>query len=81
MIQEGVREDPVPAGGDTQLFHVIDPRLFQRRLLDELCDLTTRVRTIAKSYAGARFLQSLLPTRRAMLYFTQPSTRTGLVAS
>jgi aspartate carbamoyltransferase catalytic subunit len=78
MIQEGVREDPVPAGGDTELFHVIDPRLFQRRLLDELCDLTTRVRTIAKSYAGARFLQSLLPTRRAMLYFTQPSTRTFL---
>jgi aspartate carbamoyltransferase catalytic subunit len=78
MIQEGVRADPVPAGGHTELFHVIDPRLFQRQLLDELCDLTTRVRTIAKSYAGARFLQSLLPTRRAMLYFTQPSTRTFL---
>ena len=62
----------------TTLFHVIDPRLFERRLLDELCALATRVRTIAKSPAGARFLQSLAADRRAMLYFTQPSTRTFL---
>jgi aspartate carbamoyltransferase catalytic subunit len=63
---------------DTSLFHVIDPRGFERPLLDELCELTTRVRTIAKTYAGACFLQTLLPHRRAMLYFTQPSTRTFL---
>jgi aspartate carbamoyltransferase catalytic subunit len=60
------------------LFHVIDPRVFERPLLDELCDLTTKVRTLAKSYQGARFLQALLFNRRAMLYFTQPSTRTFL---
>ena len=62
----------------TKLFHVIDPRVFERQLLDELCALATRVRTIAKTPAGARFLQSLAPNRRAMLYFTQPSTRTFL---
>ena len=62
----------------TKLFHVIDPRVFERQLLDELCALATRVRTIAKTPAGARFLQSLAPDRRAMLYFTQPSTRTFL---
>ena len=78
MIQGGAREQPVSVGGGTTLFHVIDPRAFKRRLLDELCDLTTRVRTVAKSYAGARFLQDLLPNRRAMFYFTQPSTRTFL---
>ena len=60
------------------LFHVIDPRVFDRALLDELCDLATRVRTLAKSAVGARALRDLLPTRRAMLYFTQPSTRTFL---
>ena len=60
------------------LFHIIDPRAFERRLLDELCDLATRVRGIAKSDAGARALQALLPGHRAMLYFTQPSTRTFL---
>ena len=62
----------------TTLFHVIDPRVFERRLLDELCALATRVRSIAKTPAGARFLQDLAPNRRAMLYFTQPSTRTFL---
>ncbi len=62
----------------TTLFHVIDPRVFERRLLDELCALATRVRSIAKTPEGARFLQNLAPNRRAMLYFTQPSTRTFL---
>lgn len=60
------------------LFHVLDPRQFSRGLLDELCSLTTRVRTLAKSRDGARALQTLLANRRAMLYFTQPSTRTFL---
>ena len=78
MIQRGARQQPVSVGGDTALFHIIDPRMFERPLLDELCDLTTRVRTVAKSYAGARFLQNLLLNRRAMFYFTQPSTRTFL---
>lgn len=63
---------------DTRLFHVLDPRQFSRALLDELCTLTTRARTMAKSREGARKLQTLLANRRAMLYFTQPSTRTFL---
>ena len=61
-----------------RLFHVLDPRQFSRPLLDELCALTTRVRTIAKERQGARSLQDLLSSKRAMLYFTQPSTRTFL---
>jgi aspartate carbamoyltransferase catalytic subunit len=62
----------------TSLFHVIDPRVFERPLLDELCSLATRVRLLAKTDSGSRMLRDLLPTRRAMLYFTQPSTRTFL---
>jgi aspartate carbamoyltransferase catalytic subunit len=62
----------------TQLFHVLHPRQFDRALLDELCTLTTQVRRIAKSSDGARKLQALLPHKRAMLYFNQPSTRTFL---
>jgi aspartate carbamoyltransferase catalytic subunit len=65
-------------GESTELFHVIDPRIFERRLLNELCELATEVRTLAKFHSGALFLQDLLPTCRAMLYFTQPSTRTFL---
>lgn len=63
---------------EARLFHVIDPQPFDRPLLDDLCDLTTRVRALARHPAGARFLLGLLPDRRAMLYFVQPSTRTFL---
>ena len=61
-----------------RLFHVLDPRQFDRPMLDDLCALTTRLRQHAKSRLGARSLQTLLPHKRAMLYFTQPSTRTFL---
>lgn len=60
------------------LFHILDPRQFDRPLLDDLCALTTRVRGMAKTREGARLLQTLLPHKRAMLYFNQPSTRTFL---
>lgn len=60
------------------LFHLIDVDAINRQILNDLCDLSTRIRTIAKQRDGARFLQSLLAHRRAMLYFTQPSTRTFL---
>ena len=63
---------------NSRLFHVLDPRQFDRDLLDDLCALTTRLRQHAKSRLGARSLQTLLPHKRAMLYFTQPSTRTFL---
>ena len=61
-----------------RLFHVLDPRQFDRAMLDDLCALATRLRQHAKSRLGARSLQTLLPHKRAMLYFTQPSTRTFL---
>jgi aspartate carbamoyltransferase catalytic subunit len=62
----------------SRFFHVLDPRQFTRADLDELCRLTTRVRGLAKTKEGARMLQTMLPHKRAMLYFTQPSTRTFL---
>jgi len=73
------QETAIMAVQQTQpFFHVIDHKEFDRPLLDELCEITNRVRNLAKSPEGARFLQVLLPDRRAMLYFTQPSTRTFL---
>jgi aspartate carbamoyltransferase catalytic subunit len=78
MVMEAARDTPASVQASKPLFHVIDPRIFERGLLDDLCELATRVRTVAKSEDGARALRDLLPTRRAMLYFTQPSTRTFL---
>jgi aspartate carbamoyltransferase catalytic subunit len=69
---------PTPRPEPAPLFHVIDPRVFDRAQLDDLCDLTNRVRFLAKHPDGVRFLLGLLPDRRAMLYFVQPSTRTFL---
>ncbi|MEL7450274.1 MAG: aspartate carbamoyltransferase [Pseudomonadota bacterium] len=60
------------------MFHVVNTDVFDRKVLDDLCRLTNVVRSVAKSREGARFLQETLPSKRAMLYFTQPSTRTFL---
>jgi aspartate carbamoyltransferase catalytic subunit len=62
----------------TPFFHVLKTQHFDRALLDELCDLTTAVRRVAKTREGLLFLRGLLSDKRAMLYFTQPSTRTFL---
>jgi aspartate carbamoyltransferase catalytic subunit len=77
-VTQSVTETLVLPTRTSALFHVIDPHVFDRTLLDELCEIATRVRTLAKTDVGARALRDLLPTRRAMLYFTQPSTRTFL---
>lgn len=58
--------------------HVIVAQQFDRARLDALGDLATRIRRIAKTHAGLDFLQSQLSHKRAMLYFSQPSTRTFL---
>ena len=60
------------------LFHVIDASPFDRPLLDELCELTTSIRAVSRTEERALALKGFLPDKRAMLYFTQPSTRTFL---
>ncbi len=59
-------------------FHVLLAQQFNRNRLEVLGNLATAIRRIAKSEAGMKFLGSMLAHRRAMLYFTQPSTRTFL---
>ncbi len=63
---------------DGNIFHVIMSQQFDRTFLDEICELATKIRGIAKVNKGVKFLQSLLLGKRAMLYFVQPSTRTFL---
>lgn len=59
-----------------RLRHLIFTGQFNRPLLDKLCRLADKIRLLAKSNEGHRFLNTLLSHKRAMLYFTQPSTRT-----
>jgi len=63
---------------DGNIFHVIMSQQFDRPFLDEICELTTKIRGISKGNKGVSFLQSLLQGKRAMHYFVQPSTRTFL---
>lgn len=64
--------------GQEKSYHALVAQQFSRSMLENLCSLATCVRRIAKTPEGAKFLQSQLFDKRAMLYFAQPSTRTYL---
>jgi aspartate carbamoyltransferase catalytic subunit len=61
-----------------RLYHIIIAQQFDRSHLDALGMLATIIRRIAKTEEGIKFLQSQLSHKRAMLYFSQPSSRTFL---
>ncbi|MFT5239237.1 MAG: aspartate carbamoyltransferase catalytic subunit [Candidatus Promineifilaceae bacterium] len=58
--------------------HVLVAQQFSRSDLERVCTFATRIRMISKQRAGRDFLTSLLSDKRAMLYFSQPSSRTFL---
>ena len=58
--------------------HVLHSSQFQRADLETLFQLSDLVRRIGGDKEHQLFLSSLLPHKRAMLYFVQPSTRTFL---
>ena len=59
-------------------YHTLFAQQFDRPLLERLCALANRIRFINKSREGALYLKSVLAHKRAMLYFSQPSSRTFL---
>ena len=61
-----------------RLKHLIFGSQLSTELLDRLCRSANMIRRLARDRRGNAELRSLLPNRRAMLYFTQPSTRTFL---
>jgi aspartate carbamoyltransferase len=61
-----------------RLRHIIFSSQFDRKLLDHLGGVADMIRQFSKTRKGRRFLGGLLRHQRAMLYFTQPSTRTFL---
>ncbi|MED5284592.1 MAG: aspartate carbamoyltransferase [Planctomycetota bacterium] len=63
---------------DGRLKHVLFSAQFSRELLERLCRMADMIRELAKSKQGSDQLRNLLSHKRAMLYFTQPSTRTFL---
>ena len=63
---------------DDREYHVLLAQQFNRQRLEELGALATRIRRVAKQEEGMAFLRELLRNQRAMLYFSQPSSRTFL---
>jgi aspartate carbamoyltransferase catalytic subunit len=59
-------------------FHTLFAQQFNFELLERLALLANEIRTIAKTRAGTEFLKSQVSHKRAMLYFSQPSSRTFL---
>ena len=68
----------VRSEGDGMPYHTLFAQQFDRGLLERLCALANRIRFINKSKEGALYLKTVLAHRRAMLYFSQPSSRTFL---
>jgi aspartate carbamoyltransferase catalytic subunit len=73
-----LKKGPFFQQGDGRPYHVLIAQQFERDRLEQLCQLATRIRRIAKSKQGMEFLASLLCHKRAMLDFSQPSSRTFL---
>ncbi len=61
-----------------RLKHVIFASQFDRALLERLGQSADMIREISRSRDGCNRVRELLSHKRAMLYFTQPSTRTFL---
>ena len=64
--------------GEGMPYHTLFAQQFDRPLLERLCALANRIRFINKSKEGALYLKNVLAHKRAMLYFSQPSSRTFL---
>lgn len=64
--------------GDGMPYHTLFAQQFDKGLLERLCALANRIRFINKSKEGALYLKTVLAHKRAMLYFSQPSSRTFL---
>jgi len=74
--QEGVKIAELQR--EEKLKHVIFSGQFTASMLENLGAVADKIRVLSKIRKGQDFLINLLHHKRAMLYFTQPSTRTFL---
>jgi len=63
---------------EERLRHIIFSGQFSPETLEELAGTADKIRALSRNRTGQNFLINLLSHKRAMLYFTQPSTRTFL---
>ena len=63
---------------EDRMYHVMRSQQFSLSLLEELFEISDQIKDMTRKPNGIDFLKSLLRHKKAMLYFTQPSTRTFL---
>jgi len=61
-----------------RLFDMIRSQQLNREIINDIYRITNHLRRISKSKPGSVFMQDILCHKRAMLWFTQPSSRTFL---
>ncbi|MCG8585991.1 MAG: hypothetical protein MI757_14885 [Pirellulales bacterium] len=78
LLQRPIREKLPEFERENRLKHVIFASQLNRSLLDKLRSFADTIRKMSKMKETSDALRDLLSHKRAMLYFTQPSTRTFL---
>lgn len=77
-VARPIHEKVVDFQQDNRLDHLILGSQLTPQLLEEIRQSADVIRKLSRSQTGANLLRKLLSHKRAMLYFTQPSTRTFL---
>ncbi len=77
-LQRNTAEKNTEFQADGRLLHLINAGQLTVDLIDQLSDMADQIRLLNRKKATADKLRDLLSHKRAMLYFTQPSTRTFL---
>lgn len=78
FIRKSVKERLAYYEKENRLYHIMRSQQFSYAFLEKLFDTADLIKYITRKPNGIEFLTSLLKHKRAMLYFTQPSTRTFL---
>lgn len=74
----GTAEKTAIFGSQNRLSHALLTAQFEPALVQELCLLAKKIRLLSETTENAKWLRGLLAHKRALLYFSQPSTRTWL---
>ena len=78
LLDRPIRMKTAEFEREGRLKHCIFADQLNRPLIEKLCFIADMIRMLSRTKEGSDKLRELLSHKRAMLYFTQPSTRTFL---
>ncbi|MEE2640539.1 MAG: aspartate carbamoyltransferase [Planctomycetota bacterium] len=78
LLDRPIRMKTAEFEREGRLKHCIFAAQLNRPLVEKICFIADMIRVLSRTKEGSDKLRELLSHKRAMLYFTQPSTRTFL---